>query len=1135
MADHSSDEESSDSDVASIQSSHSSGSSYSRQSSRSADSSSRGGGSVSVASTRSDDSSRSAASSRSSRSRSSSRSSSSRSSRRSSVASRSDALSFDIEDAAAAASIALTQDNHGQEESDTDHSDDDSVSSGPPTSASDSRDGSRSPFTEAESQQSRSEVSSVNMGEGEKIVLNRRNGHLSPQSSSDHHNRQYQNGRSMLTQSMVAAAAENLPRNEVIIPGLTDSMKRAAKEAEEDNLLATNNEGRRVAGGILTDSMIAAAEAAAAENSPQRNERKRVPGGLLTSSMIATAPAQDSPAKNEGKRVPGGLLTNAILKAAAEAEEDNLLTNNESRRKRAPLKLTKSMIAATAELAPTPSPPTEEKRVMERDEVIGSTIELPTLPLETKYIQIKLMDPTNNDDAAAEPIFVTMKIEIPTSQEPSWSNIDTSVGMGQTVQMSFLEDYDQGRPIKMQGKRVAITHDESDRERIKTETEQILSEVAEELSPDDIVERKNYGTEAVQPKNQYPVSFEPNSNGPIRRISSAELKQRRRASIDNVPEEFQNNRPALVRRRSSVELLSRRSSFADVTDEHQNNRPVRRASSVESFLRASINNVSEERPSKRPIRRRSSIESSSVESSSVESPPRRRSPVENVTQEQQNNRPALVRKSSAELKQRRRVSVDNVPQDLQNNRPALVRRRSSVELLGSSEHSRNRPIRRRSSIESSSVESSSVESSPRRPPVENVSEEHESNRPTIVRRRSSAELKQSRRAPVDNAPEEQQNNRPPLMRRRSSVELLPSRRSSIELQSVAPSVESLPTPEKGLQPFTIPSLITSTATKSDPNQKVGLAFRKTGGANTVIIDKITPTSPFQGSDLREGHEILCINGQRVRTARSAAEVVRESRNSLTLVVSNAIRPPGAMYTMVSIVDHRHQDASSLDKKDNYVAGMYFKMKNGLVQLMKVDEDSPVVATSMKVGDFILAVNGKVVGSVSKVVDAFVDSAREEFIPVLYFNMRSLRATLVDTNIGDRWEKEWSDNYDECTILSPGSPGPLILRFKEDGRCDLVDPSQKSNGKTLVVSPDHPLQPVVEAINYGIICLLSAIREGVKISSSSNGRNASKSPSRIQEVKQRGNDKLAEMLDSGLLTEKEYRAIKSRLRDSKLVE
>mmetsp|Transcript_12528 Transcript_12528/g.18894 ORF Transcript_12528/g.18894 Transcript_12528/m.18894 type:complete len:464 (-) Transcript_12528:13-1404(-) len=463
-----------------------------------------------------------------------------------------------------------------------------------------------------------------------------------------------------------------------------------------------------------------------------------------------------------------------------------------------------------------------------------------------------------------------------------------------------------------------------------------------------------------------------------------------------------------------------------------------------------------------------------------------------------------------------------------------MRRRSSVELLGTSEHSRNRPIRRRSSIESSSVESSSVESSPRRSPVENVTQEQQNNRPALVRK-SSAELKQRRRASVDNAPEEQQNNRPPLMRRRSSVELLPSRRSSIELQSVAPSVESLPTPEKGLHPFTIPSLITSTATKSDPNQKVGLAFRKTGGANTVIIDGITPTSPFQGSDLRAGHEILCINGQRVLTARSAAEVVRESRNSLTLVVSNAIRPPGAMYTMVSIVDHRHQNVSSLGKKDNYVAGMYFKMKNGLVQLMKVDEDSPVVATSMKVGDFILAVNGTVVGSVSKVVDAFVDSAREEFIPVLYFSMRSLRATLVDTNIGDRWEKEWSDNYDECTILSPGSPGPLILMFKDDGRCDLVDPSQKSNGKTPAVSPDHPLQPVVEAINYGIICLLSAIREGVKIASSSNGRNASKSPSRIQEVKQRGNDKLAEMLDSGLLTEEEYRAIKSRLRDSKLVE
>ncbi len=822
MADHSSDEGSSGSEAASLQSSHSSGaSSYnSRQSSRSADSSSRGGGSV--------------ASSRSVSTRSAA--SSSRSSRQSSVASRSGAASFDIEDATGGMARIKLDGKNDQESNKADHSDDDStVSSGPPTSASDSREGSRSPFTEAESQQSRSVVSGLHGGE--EFLNKALNDQLSPQSSSDHHDHKYLNGRSVLTQSMVVGAAENL----------SSSMNQGGKQVP--------------GGGPLTSSMIAAA---AAENSP-------------------------SPNKHDGKR-----------KTA-----------------RAPI-LTQSMIATAAENLTTT--PTEGKRVVAKDEVIGSTIEMPTPTLDTRYVKIKLVDPTTNKDGKSteEPIFVTMKIEIPTSQEPSWSNIDTSVGMGQSVHMSFPEK----ETNNIQDKRVAIRHDKSDKERIKTETDKILSEVTEELSPEDVIRRKHDGTEKVQPKKQ--------------------------------------------------------DQFAQRQQQHSNGPPLRR-------------------------------------------------------------------------------NISPVPEENKNNLPPLTNGRSSVE-----------------------------QQPQRRAPEEHVPDEEENNRPT---------------------PDESQPRR----------------------FSEAHSVESLPIPEKGLQPFTIPSLITSTVTKSDPNQKVGLAFRKSGGANTVIIDKIGPASPFQGSDLRSGHEILGINGQRVRTARRAAELVRESRDSLTLVVSNAIRPPGTMYTMVSPADH---DISLSGKKNNHVAGMYFKMKNGLVQLMKSDEDSPVAKTSMKVGDFILAVNGKVTGSISKVIDVFVDCAREESIPVLYFNMRNLRATLVDTNIADRWEKEWSDYFDECTIRSPESPDPLTLRFKEDGRCELVDPSQKTNGKAMV-SADHPMQSAVEAINYGIICLLSAVREGVKIAS--NGRNAGRSPSRIQEVKQRGHDKLAEILNSGLLNEDEYKAIKSKLVASNLAE
>lgn len=77
---------------------------------------------------------------------------------------------------------------------------------------------------------------------------------------------------------------------------------------------------------------------------------------------------------------------------------------------------------------------------------------------------------------------------------------------------------------------------------------------------------------------------------------------------------------------------------------------------------------------------------------------------------------------------------------------------------------------------------------------------------------------------------------------------------------------------RGIEPFTIPSIISATYVKSTPDQKIGLALTKSKGA--VVIDKIKPGSAFDDSELRAGHELLCINHHRVRSAKRAAEIVR---------------------------------------------------------------------------------------------------------------------------------------------------------------------------------------------------------------------------------------------------------------------
>mmetsp|Transcript_26611 Transcript_26611/g.57207 ORF Transcript_26611/g.57207 Transcript_26611/m.57207 type:complete len:589 (-) Transcript_26611:98-1864(-) len=341
--------------------------------------------------------------------------------------------------------------------------------------------------------------------------------------------------------------------------------------------------------------------------------------------------------------------------------------------------------------------------------------------------------------------------------------------------------------------------------------------------------------------------------------------------------------------------------------------------------------------------------------------------------------------------------------------------------------------------------------------------------------------------------------------------------------------ETIPTRVKGLEPFTIPSILSSTVIKRTPTEKVGLAFRKANG--TVAIEKIVPGSAFDGTALRPGYECLCINGHRLRSARRAAEIVRDSGTSLTLVASDAPRPPGTMYTMISL----DNDSASMSSGRDYTVGMHFQMKHGLVQLCMVDADSPIGSTSMKVGDFVLAINGSAIGTISKAVEV-LSEFNEDMVPILYFNMRQLRVSLVDKVIGDLWKKEWSDGYDECVVLQPGSgSNPLTLRFQEEGMCELLDPlrafrDKSSENASSVVPPDHPLNSVVETLNHGIVCVLSAIREGVELatfpkagSPSIGSSHDGGGSSLMSELA-----KLSGMYTEGLLSKDDFEAIKTKL-------
>ena len=204
------------------------------------------------------------------------------------------------------------------------------------------------------------------------------------------------------------------------------------------------------------------------------------------------------------------------------------------------------------------------------------------------------------------------------------------------------------------------------------------------------------------------------------------------------------------------------------------------------------------------------------------------------------------------------------------------------------------------------------------------------------------------------------------------------------------------------------------------------------------------------------------------------------------MVSTAKRPMGTSYTVIKLGrEHSAGDEAAGGDANASARGMTFEMKQGLVQLTKIDATSPVVSSSLKVGDFILAINGGVTGSVQSAI-GLLSQAAVDMVPILYFNMRQLRMSLVDKMLDDSWKREWSDTYEECVVLPlEENSNPLTLRFKEDGTCVLIDPLRAfgaednlSHGGNSVSTADHPLNAVADSLSNETASLLEAIRQGV---------------------------------------------------------
>lgn len=164
-----------------------------------------------------------------------------------------------------------------------------------------------------------------------------------------------------------------------------------------------------------------------------------------------------------------------------------------------------------------------------------------------------------------------------------------------------------------------------------------------------------------------------------------------------------------------------------------------------------------------------------------------------------------------------------------------------------------------------------------------------------------------------------------------------------------------------------------------PTGPVGVVFR-TDDSGTVAFSRIAKESPLNSTPIGVGHACLAINGQAVTTAKHAAEIIRDSQSPM--ITFTYAEPCSPHYKMVVAPVSKTLAGISLTSSRD----------EALVAVSRVFKGH-FAATSIKVGDIVLAVNGVPVTDKS---DALRLMKASEGLVVLYvLDMESVRSKIVE--------------------------------------------------------------------------------------------------------------------------------------------
>ena len=194
----------------------------------------------------------------------------------------------------------------------------------------------------------------------------------------------------------------------------------------------------------------------------------------------------------------------------------------------------------------------------------------------------------------------------------------------------------------------------------------------------------------------------------------------------------------------------------------------------------------------------------------------------------------------------------------------------------------------------------------------------------------------------------------------------------------------------------LPEIFTIHAEKRRPGQKVGLSLEDRNGA--VVVVEVSRSSPFRKTRLKEGSEILAVNGSAVFGKKQAMRRLNQSSRIVFVKASDGRSIPGSRFVVRDCRKTR---------------GVEFEDVQGLVRIKSVELRSPF-ARSVAAGDVCLSVDGLPATKASAALEAF-SRRRGGTKALLVFSLGEFWRSLVDYFFDASNSRCWNEVMNECTL------------------------------------------------------------------------------------------------------------------------